>query len=283
MRSVTPLSVCFHNVWALHCKRALLKQHGNLGARAEIVFCSEVLHHPVATDRIVISIDENTNQMWEGELQSFRLIKEALGSSFTGVYHANQMSEYECRRTAMRYLGTQFGNAIFYRDHLAVLLMQSIPVFYGNRRIKPRTMQVMVVEHFGTRYVFGHLHGLWIMGNTKGDARERVVQSMNVKRILGEVADKFDTNKIVFGGDLNLDLDTEAMQILEEGGFPLRNLVREYGIANTRTPLYRKYGMEGESMYADYVLASETVTALQFRVHNDVLSSDHALLEVVIQ
>ena len=76
---------------------------------------------------------------------------------------------------------------------------------------------------------------------------------------------------MVLCGDLNLLPDTKSLKMIEEG-LKMRNLVTEYGITSTRTPLYTK-----EGKYADYILVGPGLTVKEFNVLPDVVS-DHAPL-----
>ncbi|HSE34638.1 MAG TPA: endonuclease/exonuclease/phosphatase family protein, partial [Candidatus Paceibacterota bacterium] len=75
--------------------------------------------------------------------------------------------------------------------------------------------------------------------------------------------------------DFNILPDTESMSILENG---MRNLVKEFGVESTRTPLYRHYSNPEEPNYADYVLVSPDVRVTRFEVLPDVVSDHSPLL-----
>jgi hypothetical protein len=84
---------------------------------------------------------------------------------------------------------------------------------------------------------------------------------------------------VIVGGDFNLDINTGALAALEAGlpggKLKFRNLIREYGITDTRTPHYRHYDHEGSSKYADYVLVTDTVIVESFGLRGKD-ASDHA-------
>jgi endonuclease/exonuclease/phosphatase family metal-dependent hydrolase len=151
--------------------------------------------------------------------------------------------------------------------------------------VRPRILQCMVFCKDDKTTIIAHLHGVWFKENSKGDDPRRITQSRVVAAHLAMLARRHNTKRIVFGGDLNLDIGTEAIAILERGfdGMPLRNLIREYGIKSTRTPRYRKFGQEGESRYADYVFVSPEVEVLEFSVDTTELASDHAPLRIVFR
>ena len=132
---------------------------------------------------------------------------------------------------------------------------------YGNhaRNIQYVTLQTEV----GIRTVI-NFHGLW-NGRGKGDVEERLLQSANIIHFVGSLNHPF-----VLLGDFNLRPDTESLKKLED--FPLRNLIREYGITSTRTSLYTK-----EERFADYALVSNGIEVEDFCVLPDEVS-DHAPL-----
>lgn len=115
-----------------------------------------------------------------------------------------------------------------------------------------------------------NFHGLW-NGQGKTDSDERIVQSQKIVNFL-----KTLEGEIIFCGDFNLLPDTESIKILEDAG--LRNLVREYGVTSTRTPLYTK-----SEKFADYIFVSKGLSVTHFEVLQDVVS-DHSplLLEIAL-
>ncbi len=76
------------------------------------------------------------------------------------------------------------------------------------------------------------------------------------------------------GGDFNVLPETKSIQLLEAAG--MRNLVREFGITSTRSPLYTK-----PEKYADYIFVSKDIEVASFEVLPDVVS-DHMALRVAI-
>jgi len=121
----------------------------------------------------------------------------------------------------------------------------------------------------GTRELLAlNLHGLWVDG-PKTDTPERLEQSRCVRAVM----DAHEGPKVVCG-DFNLLPETESVRILDDGH---RNLVREYGVPSTRTPLYRHYDAPAEPNYADYVIVSRDLEVEDFRVLPDEVS-DHAAL-----
>jgi len=126
---------------------------------------------------------------------------------------------------------------------------------------------VTFATEFGPRTTL-NLHGLWDSNNTgKADTPDRLKQSDNIAAFL-----KTLTNPYVLAGDFNLLPDTESLKRLEDLG--LRNLIKEYGITSTRTSHYKK-----PNKFADYVLTSEGIKVLDFKVMPDEVS-DHAAMYV---
>jgi excinuclease ABC subunit B len=122
------------------------------------------------------------------------------------------------------------------------------------------------------------MHGLWIPGNTKGDSPERILQSKLVRAELEKLMRQKGARKLVFGGDLNLSIDTKALKVLEgaDSNLPLRNLVCAFDVSSTRTQLYRKHG-EGPQ-HADYVFVSSKVDTHSFTVDTGFMGSDQRRL-----
>lgn len=135
-------------------------------------------------------------------------------------------------------------------------------------RTMGRAVQYAVVDAHKKSYFIGNFHGLW-NGQGKTDTPDRVSQSKNIKQFL----DSFSGPKIL-AGDFNLLPDTESLGILEQG---MRNLIKEYGIASTRSSLYKK-----ESKFADYVLTSPEVKVSRFEVLQDEIS-DHLPILVAFE
>ncbi len=129
-----------------------------------------------------------------------------------------------------------------------------------------RNLQFIKFKLNGKDIIVSHMHGLWIREG-KGDTPERLEQSKKVKEFL----DKQKGAKIL-AGDFNLLPDTKSLLILEEN---LRNLVKEYKVTSTRTKLYDRYDMG--DLFADYILVSNGVKVLDFKVLPDVVS-DHSPL-----
>lgn len=113
-------------------------------------------------------------------------------------------------------------------------------------------------------YMICNLHGHWTP-NFKGDNPARFEQSQNIKLFL----DGSEGAKILCG-DFNIAPDTTAMKILET---LMRNLVKEYKVTTTRSPLYTK-----EHKFADYIMVSPEIQVNEFKVLPDIISDHLPLL-----
>ncbi|MEY2665769.1 MAG: hypothetical protein RLZZ480_874 [Candidatus Parcubacteria bacterium] len=195
------------------------------------------------------------------------------------VYHTASRGKWTCHRHGTVFRGVGFGSALLVRHDVTKVAEGCDNVTLGDDGAKSRVLQWVVIQNEEKRYLIAHLHGIWIQGNTKGDHELRTVQSHRVKSALMEIAETYCADDVIFGGDLNLDIDTSALRLLEGDGM-LRNLIKEFGIVNTRTVAYRHFGLDGHSMYADYVLVSEGVDVSSLQVATHVSASDHAPLIV---
>lgn len=110
-----------------------------------------------------------------------------------------------------------------------------------------------------------NVHGLW-QGSIKGDTEAKIEQS---KKIIN-LANKTKGQKIICG-DFNLLPDTRAIQML---GDEYNDLVKEYGIKDTRGPLYTK-----ELRYSDYAFIDKDISVDNFSV-TDMSVSDHSPLVI---
>jgi len=128
----------------------------------------------------------------------------------------------------------------------------------------PRNMQSL---NFADGVTVCNLHGVHARDG-KGDIPERLEQSEAVNRVVAEIG-----GEAVILGDLNLSPDTQSLAILESGR---RNLIKDFGIASTRSSYYKK-----ENRFADYAIVSPGVKVVSFEVLPDEVS-DHLplLLEI---
>jgi endonuclease/exonuclease/phosphatase family metal-dependent hydrolase len=130
-----------------------------------------------------------------------------------------------------------------------------------------RNIQYVRIRIQGKQVTIINFHGLW-NGKGKTDTEDRLNQSRRIVKF----AETMKGPKILCG-DFNLLPDTESLKILENHG--MRNLIKEYGITNTRTPLYPRAHLS--SSYADYILITPDIKVNDFKALQDVVS-DHAPL-----
>ena len=142
------------------------------------------------------------------------------------------------------------------------------PQEIGNAVFSARRLQHMKIETEKKSLLIAHYHGLWNNG-PKTDTPERIEQSQKIKQFLNQ----YQGSKIICG-DFNLLPETESLRILEEG---MRNLVKDYQVQSTRTPLYRHFHNPAEPNFADYILVSPEIVPKKFEVLPDI-ASDHAAL-----
>lgn len=203
------------------------------------------------------------------------------GSRFDIEYAAPNFGPMICKVTEKTYEDVGFGSALLIRKGLRTIETGSKPILLHTEGVQPRVLQHVAYERFGMRYLIVHLHGVWLRHNTKGDDPIRLRQSWETLAYIDRVALDHAIDRIIFGGDLNLDMGTDALGQIELGfGTPwrFRNMIREMKIEGTRTPVYRKFDMPGESRFADYVFVTPKVHVHDLDVNTGVTASDHAPL-----
>jgi exonuclease III len=170
-----------------------------------------------------------------------------------------------------------YGLCMFIRKGITVLEEGDIFVHEERGFIPPedevglhaRNLQYATIEHHGGQITLMNFHGLW-NGKGKSDCTERLQQSDRVVHFL-----QSREEPVVLMGDFNLLPDTMSLRKIEDAG--MRNLISEYGITSTRTPLYDK-----QIGYADYAFVSDGVEVSEFKVLPDIVS-DHAPLFLSIR
>lgn len=171
--------------------------------------------------------------------------------------------------------GNEVGLATFIKKNLKIEKFEEIWVhrWYNARenndnRTLGRVIQLLEFSNDDKRYSVINFHGIW-NGQGKTDTEDRIKQSLNVKNVLNNAK-----GEKILCGDFNLLPDTESLKILEKG---MRNLIRDYKIQDTRGKLYPK-----KLRYADYILTSNKLKVLDFKVHNEEIS-DHLPLELTFE
>ncbi len=283
------LTCTFSNNWGGRTQGALLGYIANQARNNAVMAFTEVNHTVGMHAHAPINTYGDDGPIM---VNQFGLLEFMLSDKFTGDFQAENAGKYTCKNTGLIVPDVQYGSALFISCDVKYVTHGSEYIFgrFSSRTEdgpNSRVLQYIVCEVGGNRYLIAHFHGIWIRGNTKGDAPERIQQSVRVLGILDRLAVLYGTAKVVFGGDFNLDINTMALRMLERGSsagnLRYRNLIREYNITNTRTPLYRHYSDDPQpTLYADYVLVSEAVQVHRFTADNlDV--SDHRPLEVTFR
>lgn len=138
----------------------------------------------------------------------------------------------------------------------------------------PEALQYAVVKTPAGSCTVAHLKGLWYPG-TKHDTPQRIAQS---KKIIATLA-RFPGRKVLCG-DFNLLPTTKSIRMIER--VPLRNLITEYHIRDTRGPISHALHPDDPQFFADYAFVSPDVRVRSFRVPK-VAVSDHLPLIVTVR
>lgn len=163
-----------------------------------------------------------------------------------------------------------YGVGAFVKDNIEMVSEGEVPI-HTNTEYSQRTghhsrnMQWLKINKDEKTYTVLNIHGLW-NGMGKADSPARLIQSKRIR----EFMDTLETPKILCG-DFNLRPDTESITIVEKG---MTNLVKEYGVENTRTSFYTK-----PEKFADYIFTSPEINVHHFEVLEEEVS-DHAALLV---
>lgn len=269
--------VLFWNIWghrnadSIH---AFLEKH-----RDADVFClTEV------TDINASEIEKNGyNLVYTGDevaaqVDGFAQLGAQFGDKRDIWYNTADYRKWKCTKTAARFERVGFGSVLMVKSDLDAINHGHELLEFAGADVKSRVLQWVVYTKGETCYLLAHLHGVWIRGNTKGDHEVRNQQALLVRVALIRLANMYDVDKVIFGGDFNLDINTNALALME--GEHYRNLIKEFGVTNTRTAAYRNFGLKDHTMYADYVLVSRNVDVESFEVRDEVQASDHAPLIV---
>lgn len=234
------------NTWGGPILQPLLDFVSTKGKETDIFCLQEVYHEADAT-----SYDHP-----EDCYELFNELKKIL-PSHEGYFHAYHKDDYGLGMFASKRL-----NLISIDNHFVHKHKGFIPE--GRLGHHARNIQIAKIESSGKKYNVVNFHGLW-NGQGKTDTEERINQS---KKII-EALEKLE-GEIVFCGDFNLLPDTQSIKMFED--FGLRNLIKEYGVTDTRTNLYDK-----SVRFADYIFVSSGIEVKDFKVLPDVVS-DHAPL-----
>ncbi len=273
-------NVVFWNIWGHRVPLALQMSLMQFAKKADILCLTEVTHMATPYDPVPAVHMSKDPKEPPSFINGLEQLIETFNREYHVRYHTPKLEHWRCMMTDELYEHIGFGSALLCKRTLTLIDQGEVVLELGERR-KARVLQWIVYEKANNRYLVAHLHGIWLPENTKGDAPERDLQSQLVRTNLIRISTHYNVHRIVFGGDLNLDLNTNALALLEQNGneaLRLQNHVRERGYRDTRTPWYRKYDEPGSTRNADYVL-SAGVEVHNFIVHTKNTASDHAPLE----
>ncbi len=127
-------------------------------------------------------------------------------------------------------------------------------------------IQFLDISVEGKSFWLGNVHGVGHPSDKK-DTQIRLNQS----KIIISVLPRDDAKKILVG-DFNLDIDTQSVRIIEEAG--MTNLIKRYGITDTRGEVNHAKHPDAVQFYADYVFVSDGIKVDKFEVPQ-VKISDH--------
>jgi endonuclease/exonuclease/phosphatase family metal-dependent hydrolase len=275
------VGVCFWNIWGHRHPKELHSHLQSLAQKTDIICLTEVTHCNTSWSVPAPVHTSDRKDEAPSHLNGYAQLQAELGRSHYSEYRTPVSTDWRCVVTGDTYRNVGFGSALFYSKKLQMHAHGTEIICKGLVDIKPRALQWIVFSKGGKRYLVAHVHGIWIKENTKGDHPARRQQSAEVRVQLHKLATEHTVEGVVFGGDLNLAPDTEALKLLlKSKGVPelYRNLNHEWNINSTRTPAYRHYETKGESLHADYVLANTLIRVKSFTADTTVPGSDHAPL-----
>jgi endonuclease/exonuclease/phosphatase family metal-dependent hydrolase len=154
-----------------------------------------------------------------------------------------------------------YGIAIFLKKGIEIIQSGEVLLLDATTEDHTRKMQWIHIKQGTKDVIVMNIHGHWSAAG-KDDNTHRLTQS----KIINEFLESAGMVPKILVGDLNLNLNTESIKLIETYTI---NLVKEKGIATTRTELYT-----GTDPHADYVFISPEVFLNEFKVLPDVVS-DH--------
>lgn len=159
--------------------------------------------------------------------------------------------------------------AIFVRKKLRILSSGKINL-YINTPVTTGYASYVTIGNGESVINLLNVHGKVLPG-CKKDTPARIKQSNTIIEFM-----KGKEGLKVIGGDFNLNPDTKSVAMFEEAGY--RNLIKDFGIKNTRNEISWKQFQNGpgfvKQYFADYVFVSKDVKVTKFEVpYNEI--SDH--------
>jgi endonuclease/exonuclease/phosphatase family metal-dependent hydrolase len=275
--------ILFWNVWGHKNRRRLNEHLHKFGIVCDVLCLTEVTKMCSEVKHTLLIYTSLSRREPPTHPDGHSLLEKSFSSRFVIHYDTPSIKDWICVKTQKKYEKIGFGSAMMIRKGLSIINNGAERICSTIDPALGRILQWVVYEKNQKVYLVAHLHGIWLKENTKGDAPLRYQQSNEVQHHLQRLSKEYQAQQIIFGGDFNLDLNTEALAILlgkGENHLTFRNLITEFDIKNTRTPNYRKYYHMNETKYADYVLVSPSIKVYDFKVYNQILASDHAPLFV---
>lgn len=167
------------------------------------------------------------------------------------------------------------GQAIFAKKNIIIDSFGEVFVFGEKAAVPedaepenlPAALQYVRFQNEGKQVTLTTVHGIPFPGN-KLDDPNRLEQSRRILSFFeGETGEK------ILGGDFNMLPDIESMRMFEQAG--MKDLIKEYGIINTRNVLaYGDYPEAERQYFADFTFVSSGVRVIDFQVPY-CLVSDH--------
>lgn len=163
------------------------------------------------------------------------------------------------------------GQAIFIRKGLKVSVHGQLYIYGDEHTVlkedftnESKILQYCRITTEGKELLVANAHGKWHPGD-KSDTKERLEQSAKIKEFL----EKYQIPKVLCG-DMNLDINTRSVAMLEEG---MENLIKTHAITNTRNEIsWNKYN--NKQYFADFAFVSPQVKVKNFVVPYNLVS-DH--------
>jgi endonuclease/exonuclease/phosphatase family metal-dependent hydrolase len=243
------------NAWG--CKRAELFDFVRENAGAVDIFCFQEL------------LRGGNGITDKGELKNgFERMSEIL-YEYTGYFSEYGDGGYFSMPSSS--LDFQYGIACFIHNQHSHSLVSSTRLYDPTREWADYDGEfaaglVQVLEVAGCTII--NVHGLW-QGGIKTDTSAKIEQSERIVELAGGFH-----GKVVIAGDFNIEPDTVSVRLLRDR---YRDLVEDYAIENTRSPLYKK-GIG----HADYMFVSPDVAVEDFMVP-EVSISDHLPLVLTLK
>jgi endonuclease/exonuclease/phosphatase family metal-dependent hydrolase len=204
-----------------------------------------------------------------GEIKSAYEDIQRMLPNHTGYFSEYGDGGYYSERS--KDLDFKYGIACFVSNNYKQSFGQTISLYdptkkwsdYSGRFAVGTAMSVQAGE-----YGIINVHGLW-QESIKRDTEAKIEQSQKVL----DLAKELEGSQIICG-DFNLLPDTKAIQMI---GAEYKDLIKEYSIIDTRSPLYTK-----ELRYSDYVFVDKDLSVNEFSVPN-VTISDHLPMIIRVQ